>query len=189
VGEDPRQIRREIEETRARMSATVDAIGYRTDVKSRTRDAVTQRKDALMDKAGGIVNKVVGAMPDAPSPSDVSMPEFLPDGRQVKQVAQQGVSTAQANPLGLGVAAAAVGFLIGMLMPSTRAEDERLGDFADDLKQQARDAGHEAVERGKTVAQETAQQVSQTVQESARREGQELGESLRESAEGITSRS
>lgn len=188
MGQDPRQIRREIEETRARMSETVDAIGYRTDVKARARDTVIQRKDAVMNKASGMVNRVVGAMPDVPSPSDLSMPEFVPDGQQVKRVARQGVSTAQANPLGLGVASIAVGFLAGMLLPATRAEDNRLGDLSDDLKQHARDAGHEAVDRGKTVVQEAAQQVSETVQESGRREGQELGESLRQSAEDLGSR-
>src|SRR3954469_5025451 len=100
MGEDPRQIRREIEETRGRMTETVEAIGYRADVKTRAKDAIVDRKDAVMDRASGIVNRVVGA---APSPSDVSMPGFVPDGDQmregagqVKQGAKQAVSVAQA---------------------------------------------------------------------------------------------
>ena len=195
MGQDPWEIRREIERTRERMTETVDAIGYRTDVKTRARDAVVNRKDAAMSKASGMVNKVVGAMPDVPSPSDISMPGFVPDGEQVrhgadqvKESAKQAVSVAQANPIGLGVGAMAVGLIVGMALPTTRAEDERLGDLSDELKQQARDAGSEMLDRGKQVAQDTVTQVSETVQQSGKQQGQQLADSLRQSAEDISSR-
>jgi gas vesicle protein len=136
-----------------------------------------------------MVNRVVGAMPDVPSPSDVSMPEFVPDGeqvregaRQVKHGAKQAVSVAQANPIGLGVGAIAFGFLAGMLLPSTRVEDERLGEVADQVKDQARDVGQEALQHGKDVAQEAAQSAQQTAQERGQEHGQELADSLRQSA-------
>jgi len=177
------------------MTETVDAIGYRTDVKTRARDAVVNRKDAAMNKASGMINRVVGAMPDVPSPGDVSMPGFVPDGEQmrhgadqVKQGAQQAVSVAQANPIGLGVGAVAVGLLVGMALPTTQVEDERLGDLSDDLKQQAREAGSEALDRGKRVAQDAVTQVSDTVQQSGKQQGQELADSLRQSAEDLGSR-
>jgi gas vesicle protein len=176
------------------MSGTVEAIGYRTDVKTRARDAIAERKDAVMNKASGVVDKVVGAMPEVPSPSDMSMPGFVPDGdqvrhgaQQVKQGATQAVSVAQANPMGLGLGAVAVGLLVGMALPSTRAEDRRLGDLSDELKQQARDVGHEALDRGKQVAQDAVTQVSDTVQESGQRQGQELADSVRQSAEDVRS--
>jgi gas vesicle protein len=188
MGQDPRQIRREIEETRSRMTETVDAIGYRTDVKTRTRDAIARRKDTVVNRASEAVNRVVGAMPDVPSPSDMSMPEFVPDAGQVKQAARRGVSTAQANPLGLGVASVAIGFLAGMVLPSSRAEDARLGELSDELKQQARDAGHEALDRGKQVAQDAAHSASEAAQESGREQGEQLAESLRQSAEDVASR-
>jgi hypothetical protein len=195
MGQDPREIRHEIERTRERMTETVDAIGYRTDVKTRARDAVVDRKDAAMNKASGLVNRVVGAMPDVPSPSDISMPGFVPDGEQVrhgagqvKESAKQAVSVAQANPIGLGVGAIAVGLIVGMALPTTRAEDERLGDLSDELKQQARDAGSEVLDRGKQVAQDAVTQVSETVQESGKQQGQELADSLRQSAEDLRTR-
>ena len=37
MGEDPRAIRSEIEDTRERMGDTVDALAYKADVKSRPR--------------------------------------------------------------------------------------------------------------------------------------------------------
>lgn len=188
MGQDPRQIRQEIEETRSRMSETVDAIGYRTDVKTRTREAVARRKDAVVSRTNKMVNRVVGAMPDVPSPGEVSVPDFVPDGEQVKRAAQRGVSTAQANPLGLGVASIAVGFLAGMALPTSRAEDAKLGELSDELRHQAREVGHEALDRGKQVAQEAAQSASQTVQDRGQEHGQALADSLRQSAEDISSR-
>lgn len=185
MGQDPRQIRREIEETRSRMTETVDAIGYRTDVKTRARDAIARRKDTVVNRAGEAVTRVVGAMPDVPSPG---VPEFVPDGDQIKHAARRTVSTAQSNPLGLGVASVAVGFLVGMLLPSSRAEDRKLGDLSDELKQQAREAGHEALDRGKQVAQDAAQSASTAIQESGKDQGEQLAESLRQSAEDIASR-
>jgi gas vesicle protein len=190
MGEDPRQIRREIEDTRSRMTETVEAIGYRTDLKTRTRDAFARRKDTVVSRASGAVNRVVGAMPDVPSPSDMSMPSmpgFVPDGEQVRNAAHRGVSTAQANPLGLGVASVAAGFLVGMLLPSSRAEDQRLGELSDELKDQARQAGQEALDRGRQVAQDAAHSASEAVQQSGREQGQQMAESLRQSAEDISS--
>lgn len=192
MGEDPRQIRREIEETRARMTETVEAIGYRTDVKTRTKDAIVDRKDAVMNKASDIVHRVVGAAPDLPSPSDVSVPEFVPDreqiregARQVQQGAREAVSLAQRNPVGLGIGAVAVGFLVGIALPATRVEDERMGDLADELKEQAREVGQEAVDHGKQIAQDTAQSASETMRESAQQHGEQLADSVRESAEQV----
>ena len=174
------------------MTETVDAIGYRTDVKTRAKDAIVDRKDAVVNKASGVVDRVVGA---APSPSDVSMPGFVPDGeqmrdgaRQVKEGAKQAVSVAQANPIGLGIGAIAVGFLAGLLLPSTKAEDERLGDLSDQLKDQAKQVGQDALEHGKSVAQDAAHAASETVQQSGQEHGGQLAETLRDGVEQVRSR-
>jgi gas vesicle protein len=187
-------IREDIEQTRARMSQTVDAIGYRADVKTRAKDAIIDRKDAAVEKASNVVNRVVGAMPDLPSTPDLSMPGFVPDGDQVregaeqaKQTAKQAVSVVQANPIGLGIGAIAAGFLAGMLVPSTANEDERFGGLADQVKEQAREVGHDALEHGKQIAQDAAQSASDTVKESGQQHGEELSEQLRASAQEIGS--
>jgi hypothetical protein len=75
---------------------------------------------------------------------------------------------AQENPLGLALGALAVGFLAGMLLPSTRIEDERMGEVADRLKDTARQTGQEAIERGRAVAQEAASAAAGMVQEHGR---------------------
>ena len=126
MGEDPNLIRADIERTRAEMGDTVDALGYKADVKTRAK-------------------------------------EKLPDGRQVKRAA----NAAQENPLGLAVGGIAVGFLVGLAVPSTRVEDEKIGPMADQVKDQIKETGQEAVERGKDVAQQAAETAKEAGQQHA----------------------
>ena len=163
MGEDPGRIRQDIEETRSRMGETVDAIGYKADVPSRMKESVSERKDAL-------VSRVTGSMPDR---------------GQVKSGAKRTAGIAKENPLGLAVGGMAVGFLLGLLVPSTRVEDERIGELADQVKDTAKQTGQEAVERGRQVAQEAAG----TVKESARSQSEEMASSLKEQAQEVASSS
>lgn len=50
MGKDPDAIRQEIQRTRAEMSETVEAIGYRADVPSRAKEAVTGKVEAVKEK-------------------------------------------------------------------------------------------------------------------------------------------
>jgi Protein of unknown function (DUF3618) len=50
VGQDPGEIREEIEATRDRMSETADALAYKVNVPARTKEKVAARKDALLTK-------------------------------------------------------------------------------------------------------------------------------------------
>ena len=43
MGQDPAAIRQEIEQTRERMGDTVDALGYKADVPSRTKDSISDK--------------------------------------------------------------------------------------------------------------------------------------------------
>jgi Protein of unknown function (DUF3618) len=171
VGEDPDRIRREIEQTREQMGETVDALGYKTDVKARAKDSLQDKKESVMGVVQSAKERVVGA--------GQSVGEATPDPGQVKHQAKKAAGVAQENPLGLAVGAVAVGFLAGMLVPSTRVEDEKLGPVADDIKDRAKQTGQEALERGKQVAQDAAQTAKQSGQEHA----QELGSSAQEHAQ------
>ena len=98
--------------------------------------------------------------------------DATPDGEQVKDNARRAAGVAQENPLGLAVGSIAVGFIVGMLVPSSRVEDRKLGPIADDVKEKAKETGQEALERGQQVAQEAAQSAQQTVQEKGREHGE-----------------
>jgi hypothetical protein len=159
MGEDPSAIREEIEETRARMGDTVEAIGYKTDVKARA-------KESVQDKIGGVRERITGA--------GEKVGDKTPSSGDVKQGARRAVRVAQENPIGLGVGALAGGFLIGMVIPSTRMENEKLGPVATEVKDRAKDTAQEAVDRGKQVAQEAASSAVETAKDRGQEQAQEL---------------
>jgi hypothetical protein len=194
VGEDPDRIRREIEQTRAEMSETVDALGYKADVKSRAKESIQEKKDSAKESVVGatqsIKDKIVGAgesVSGAAGSASGRVSDATPDADQVKYQAKRAVGVAQSNPLGLAVGSVAVGFLAGMLLPSTRVEDEKLGPVADDLKAQAKETGQEVLERGKEVAQEAAESAQSTAKESAQSHGEELKSNVQDRAQDTAS--
>jgi ElaB/YqjD/DUF883 family membrane-anchored ribosome-binding protein len=160
MGQDPGQIRNDIEETRARMGDTAEALGHKADVPGRAREAVSGRVESVKSTFAGAKD---------------SVSESTPSGGDVKQGARQAVGIAKENPLGLAIGATAVGFVAGLLIPATRVENEKIGPMADQLKEQAKETGQEAMERGKHVAQQAA--------ETAKEEGQKQAEGLRDSTQ------
>ena len=120
MGEDPGQIRDEIERTRAQMGDTVEAIGYKADVPARAKEKVSETEGAHVGLKAKVDRR---PRPDA-------------DERQ-SSGARRAAGVAQENPLGLAIGAVAVGFLAGMLSRPRRVEDEKLGPMADDVKEKA----------------------------------------------------
>ena len=179
MGEDPDRIRAEIEQTRAEMGETVDALGYKTDVKARAKDSIQDKKESVMGVASSAKERLVGA--------GQTVGDRTPDSDQVKHQAKKAVSVAQSNPLGLAVGAVAVGFLAGMLVPATRVEDEKLGQISDDVIDRAKETGQEALERGKQVAQEAAQSAQETVKDSGSQHAEELKSSAQDHAQEAAS--
>ncbi len=163
MGQTPDELRREIEDTRASMSDTVEAIGYRADVPGRAKEKVVGVKDRVAGAITGAKEKVTGAGQSAAS----SVSDATPSREEVAQQARRAAGIAQENPLGLAVGSLAAGFLLGLVVPSTRVEQERIGPIADQVKDKAREAGQEALERGKQVAQQTAETAKQATQEMA----------------------
>jgi hypothetical protein len=165
MGEDPSNIRAELEQTRARVGDEVDAISYKTDVGARMGDYVDDKKQAVKSKFTGAKDTVSGAVPDR---------------RAIKRGATHMRNTAESNPLGLALGGLAVGFVVGTLLPQTRVENEQMGEMSDRLTDAAKDTADEAVERGKRVAREAAGAAVETAKESGREQGEELGSTLQE---------
>jgi ElaB/YqjD/DUF883 family membrane-anchored ribosome-binding protein len=168
MGQDTDAIRDEVEQTRERMGETIDALGHKADVKTRTKENIGGKVDTVKERLGMATGKVGDA---------------TPDGDDVKQGARRAVGLAQENPLGLAVGAVAVGFLAGMLVPGSHMEDEKLGPMADQVKEQVKETGQEALERGKQVAQSAAE----TARDEAQKQGQGLAGSAREQAGSVRS--
>ena len=53
MGQEPDRIRAEIEQTREEMSETVDAIGYKADVKSRAKENLQEKKESAKGEHRG----------------------------------------------------------------------------------------------------------------------------------------
>jgi ElaB/YqjD/DUF883 family membrane-anchored ribosome-binding protein len=164
VGKDPSEIREEIEQTRGEMGETVEALGHKADVKTRAKENITEKRDRVKERLTGASSRVGEATPDA---------------EQLKSGAKRAAGVAQENPIGLALGSVAVGFLVGILVPSTRVEDEKIGPVADDVKERVKETGQEALERGKEVAQDAAQ----TAKESGGAQAEELRESAQQKAQ------
>ena len=111
--------------------------------------------------------------------------DATPSRGEVKQQARRAVGLAKENPLGLAVGAVALGFLAGLVVPSTRVENERLGPVADQVKDKVKETGQEALDRGKQVAQEAASSAAATAKQQGREHGQGLAHSAKQNAQDV----
>jgi len=139
------------------MGSTVEALGHKTDVTGRAKEAVSDKVDTLRSKVSGAT----------------------PDSDDVSQGARRAAGVAQENPLGLGLAAVGVGLLAGLLIPGTKVEDRKIGPVADQVKEKAKETGQEALERGKHVAEQAAD----TVKDAGREQAEQLKDSAQEKAQ------
>jgi hypothetical protein len=138
------------------MGETVEALGYKADVPGRAKEAVSGRVESVKSKISGAT----------------------PDSGDVRQGAHRAKGVAQENPLGLALGGVAVGFVAGLIVPSTRVEDEKIGPIADQVKEKAKETGQEAMDRGREVVREAADSAKETAQEA----GREHADGLRGSA-------
>jgi hypothetical protein len=183
MGQDPDAIRQDIDQTRSEMSETVEAVGYKADVPSRAKDAVSDKVENMKSKVTDTATRAKEAVVGTASRAG----DTTPSRGQVKQQARRAAGMAKENPLGLAIGAAALGFLAGLAVPSTRVEDEKLGPVADQVKDRVKETGQEALDRGKQVAQEVASTAAETAKERTQEHGQELADSARESAQDVAS--
>jgi hypothetical protein len=175
-------IRGDIARTRAEMGDTLDALAYKADVPARTKGWLGAKKDTVTGSFSSVLSKVSGATDSMVS----RVSGITPSTGEVQAGAGRMKETAEQAPLGLAVAGAAVGFVAGLFAPSTRVEDEKLGPVSDQVKATAVDAGQEALEHGKEVAQAAAQSAVETAKQEGQQHAEELTSSLQDQAHEIT---
>lgn len=180
MGQDTDEIREEIERTRERMSDTVDAIAYKADVPSRVHDAVSDKVDAVKSSITG----AIGDVRDRVSDVRHRVGDAMPDSGDVRAATTNAVNVVRENPLGMLFGAAAIGFLIGSLVPSTTIENERLGEIGDHVKQTAQATGGQLLEQGKAVVRETLD----AAQQSAMQHGQEVAKTATQGMQSASGR-
>jgi Protein of unknown function (DUF3618) len=181
MGQDPDAIREEIEQTRADLGETVEAVGYKADVPSRAKDAVSDKVENMKSKVSDTATRAKEAVTGAADRAS----DATPSRGQVKQTTRRAAGMARENPLGLAIGATALGFLAGLAVPSTRVEDERLGRVSDQVMDKVKETGQEALDRGKQVAQEVAATAAETAKGKTKEQGQELADSAKQHAQDV----
>jgi gas vesicle protein len=203
MGEDPDRIRHEIEATRAEyererssaevlsdpvhemrsdVSETMSALGHKANVKSRVKESVASTKNALVGGVSSGKDAVVGKADSLVS----SVTGVVPTKGEVVEGART-VGVSKENPLGLVIGGAAIGFVVGLIVPSTLVEDEKMGETADQVKDAVKESGQEAFDRGKQVAQEAIDAATGTAKDSAQEQGAEMTDSVKDSAREVAS--
>lgn len=165
MGERTGELREEIAETRHRVGEEVEALSYKTDVGARLDDYVDEKKEAVVSTVSGAKDALTSTVGSA-----------IPSGEGIKRRGRRIGGIARRNPLGLVVGSAALGFVAGVLLPSTGIEDEKLGAVGDQVRDTARETGQEALERGKDVAQSALE----TVKDEGTQQSRELASDLKE---------
>lgn len=96
---------------------------------------------------------------------------------QAKQAGRGLTDFIETQPLVAGLITAAIGALVGIVLPGTRREDELMGSARDNLASQAR----EAAERAREVAQKTFDEAKET----AKQEFGKISEEVRAGGERV----
>jgi ElaB/YqjD/DUF883 family membrane-anchored ribosome-binding protein len=150
------------------MAETIDALEYKADVRARARDRVSEMRETVAERADSVLSSIKGT---AQRVGDSMRGDMSDTTRTMQQTTgqvtdharsgvEQGKRIAEDNPLLLALGAVAAGFLIGMALPGTRMEDEKLGPKADELKTQAMQRGSEVIERAGDKAQEVVERTA-----------------------------
>ncbi|MFL6292164.1 MAG: DUF3618 domain-containing protein [Thermoanaerobaculia bacterium] len=123
-------------------------------------DAASTAKDAVAGAAGTAKDAVVGARERVSEAAGTARERASELSWQARERARYRArqarvgfwETMEERPLALGAAAIALGVVAGLMIPSTRKEDEIMGETRDRLMDRAKEVGEEALEKGKQVA-------------------------------------
>lgn len=120
---------------------------------STTRDAVTGAASTAKDAVSGAAHTAA----DAASGAKERLVDVTGAAReraryQAYQARVGFWQTMEESPLAMGAAALAIGVVAGLMIPSTRKEDEMMGETRDRLMDRAREVSEDALEKGKHVA-------------------------------------
>jgi hypothetical protein len=152
-------------EHEGRVSSALHSAGDKVSSAAGTaKDAVTgaasTAKDAVVDAASTAKDAVVGAKDRVAEAAGTAREKASELSWQARERARYRTrqarvgfwETMEERPLALGAAAIALGVVAGLMIPSTRKEDELMGETRDRLMERAKEVGEEALEKGKQVA-------------------------------------
>lgn len=188
---DPEEIRRDIERTRAHLSQDVNALAD----EAKPGNVVRRQVEGVKEGAQNLKERVFGSSDDdaydygsGPSAMDRAQ-QWGDDAREsVQQAPRRIKQRARGNPLAAGLIAFGAGALIGSLIPATRREQELAADLKDRAQpavESVQSAAKEAAEHLKPEAQQAVQNVRESATESAQHvaeEGKSQAQDVRDHA-------
>jgi ElaB/YqjD/DUF883 family membrane-anchored ribosome-binding protein len=169
MDQDRDQIR-QVEDARERVAQDVRSVAENANVVERTKETVQGKVD---DAKSAMSERVRSARDKLESARDSMQDSVQSTMENVRS--NMGNINPMENPIGMLIAGAAVGFLIGLVLPITRFESQRLGPVADDMKDRMREAGSEVMRRGTEVIKETIDAGRQAATSSLREQTRDMG--------------
>jgi len=126
----------------------------------KTKQRTSETTGAFREKTGALKERMSEKGAHMKEQAHHMKEQAMEQARHMKEQARhtysQGVDsfkrTSNDYPLAVGVGCMALGVLAGMLIPSTRREDELVGAARDRLVERSKDTAHNVLERGKHVA-------------------------------------
>lgn len=112
-------------------------------------DAASSAKHAVGDAANSAKEAMAGAKERVVDATASARERTRYQARRAQMGFWQSM---EERPLAIGAAALALGVVAGLMVPSTRKEDELMGETRDRLMERAREVGEEALDKGKQVA-------------------------------------
>ncbi|MEA2600304.1 MAG: hypothetical protein QOF89_1296 [Acidobacteriota bacterium] len=144
-------------ESSGKLAAARDKV---KDVASSAKDAVSGAADTVGEKASHLKDQALDLGHKAQDKALNLGHRAQDQAVQLKRKAKTQVrrartgfwQTMEENPLLVGAATLALGVVAGLAIPSTDVEDEWMGETRDQLVDQAKELGQEALDKGKQVA-------------------------------------
>jgi ElaB/YqjD/DUF883 family membrane-anchored ribosome-binding protein len=143
---------RQVDDARRRVAEDVRSVAENANVVERAKETAQSKIDDVKSTVGERMQQV------RESARNINIPMNASD-----------------NPIGMLIAGAAVGFLIGLALPVSRFESERIGPLAQDMKSKAREAGSEVMRRGGEVIKETISAGREAASSSIKEQTREMG--------------
>ncbi len=185
---NPDEIRREIEDTRGRLSSDVNALTETVSPSNVARRQV----DKVADAAASVKDRVMGTADDLRSSGSDAASSV---GHAPGAAATKARRKTQGNPLAAGLIALGAGWLVGSLLPASEKEKQAAGSLkekaqplVDEAKTVAQDTAHELKEPAKQAAQsikETAVDAKDTVVQEGRSTAEDVKSQAQDSSDAV----
>jgi hypothetical protein len=157
MGQEPAELRREIEQRREELGDTIDAIGDRVSpgrIIERRRNRMSEGFRSLKDRVMGTVSNASDAVGDAAG----SVRDHVGPGAVKGQTA--------GSPIGAGMVAFGIGFLVAAALPANQPEVDA-AHKAEDALEPAKDALVETAQNVGSSLKDRAVDAAQQVKETA----------------------